>query len=77
MLLEEVKTRYNTRHKGEERKKEKLMQTIKTESVNWVMTRKTMHMSWQLGVEGMIIDDYDNDYDEKEMIRMICSSATF
>lgn len=26
------------------------MQTIKTESVNWVMTRKTMHMSWQLGV---------------------------
>lgn len=53
------------------------MQTIKTESVNWVMTRKTMHMSWQLGVEGMIIDDYDNDYDENEMIRMICSSATF
>lgn len=50
------------------------MQTIKTESVNWVMTRKTMHMSWQLGVEGMIIDDYD--YDD-EMIRMICSSATF
>lgn len=53
------------------------MQTIKTESVNWVMTRKTMHMSWQLGVEGMIIDDYDNDYEEDEKIRMKCSSATF
>lgn len=50
------------------------MQTIKTESVNWVMTRKTMHMSWELGVEERIIDDYD--YDD-EMIRMICSSATF